>query len=729
VTGVAAALATLLLHAANVTDSSGASPSQVPTGPPVSINSIEVLPSGIVRLRIACGAANSVFVHGSSDLQRWIPLSTLSATNGLAEFIDTEANRYQSRIYRVQPNFGTVVTLATMNDLRNLVPSSSPSAALLQGYYTPSDGGGGSFYWAASATETDDGGMVITPTSTPPQGRWKRITNGQVQVKWFGVAGDGVTDDGARLLAAITAAGTGGTVLFNANSTYLSSAELRPQVGQTWTGYGATIKRAPQRYTTTATPVPTGQAAVQVVLQDPSQLKVGDWVTLVNGSVFDPDRHFVSAINGANVTLTQPFTVAFPNGGTVLTSHMTIVGNQDSLGAKILGLTIDGNQSQNQLLQRWEVNVEIALQADGGLIRDCSIHDAQSEGIVLGGVNSSVENCWIWNCQGNGIHLSGWQNASLVNNVVTNCNLAGQATGHAAGCIAFSIGAGKATITGNYLANGLAGVGEMIDPSTKGTIIQNNTIRNCPNGAINMATPDASLGQILFTDNLIYQCGLTLVENTDSQLPILIGPKSITIDGNYWEDSALFVGTSSGVSISDNQFITTANPSTSTPLMIFNSSSCTVVDNQFIGGHDGLYAFGAGVSDLTVSGNLFSNQGTAAVNLDASTTSSILEDNTISSDLAHARSDYVAVVVGGGSVLSGNTIKLAIGWAGIVCVPDPSGVGCAIVGNVIKTPISVASVRIYANSTNQTVVNNYIQRPIANSGGASNTIIPNYTIP
>jgi hypothetical protein len=76
------------------------------------------------------------------------------------------------------------------------------------GYHAPGDGGGGEFYWDASSSETDNGGTIIVPVSNPATGRWKRLVDGPLSVKWFGAKGDAV-DDTAAIRAAVGAgAGT-----------------------------------------------------------------------------------------------------------------------------------------------------------------------------------------------------------------------------------------------------------------------------------------------------------------------------------------------------------------------------------------------------------------------------------------------------------------------------------------------------------------------------------------
>jgi hypothetical protein len=77
-------------------------------------------------------------------------------------------------------------------DLRALDAGALRCLELL-GYYAPGDGGGGEFYWDASSTEPDNGGTIILPASSPATGRWKRLVEGLLSVKWFGAYGDGLS--------------------------------------------------------------------------------------------------------------------------------------------------------------------------------------------------------------------------------------------------------------------------------------------------------------------------------------------------------------------------------------------------------------------------------------------------------------------------------------------------------------------------------------------------------
>jgi hypothetical protein len=76
---------------------------------------------------------------------------------------------------------------ASMTALR--AETISASYVYLAGYYAVGDGGSGWFRWDSSdTTSTDNGGTIITPTSgLSSSGRWKRICEGEVNARWFGV--------------------------------------------------------------------------------------------------------------------------------------------------------------------------------------------------------------------------------------------------------------------------------------------------------------------------------------------------------------------------------------------------------------------------------------------------------------------------------------------------------------------------------------------------------------
>ncbi|MFZ2544907.1 MAG: hypothetical protein WAW80_02945 [Candidatus Saccharimonadales bacterium] len=80
--------------------------------------------------------------------------------------------------------------------------SSTDGHVRVLGYSTPGDGGGGMFRWdSADTISSDNGGTILAPTSAL-SGRWKRIYEGEVNAKWFGLSSSS-SDNTAALQAAV----------------------------------------------------------------------------------------------------------------------------------------------------------------------------------------------------------------------------------------------------------------------------------------------------------------------------------------------------------------------------------------------------------------------------------------------------------------------------------------------------------------------------------------------
>ena len=85
--------------------------------------------------------------------------------------------------------------MATVNSVSNIATLKTTTASAANdtievlGYYNPNDGGGGFFYWDSASTTADNGGTIIQRTGIAT-GRWMRIYDCFIDVKWFGAAGD-----------------------------------------------------------------------------------------------------------------------------------------------------------------------------------------------------------------------------------------------------------------------------------------------------------------------------------------------------------------------------------------------------------------------------------------------------------------------------------------------------------------------------------------------------------
>jgi hypothetical protein len=127
----------------------------------------------------------------------------------------------------------------TMADLKATIGSTTSPAIILAGYTSPGDGGGGIFFWDPSSSTGDDGGIIIVPTGSTT-GRWRRVFDGPISVKWFGARGDGSntpTPDHSAIQAAITAASTvenRGRAVYFPPGKYWCGATLTVQADGLW---------------------------------------------------------------------------------------------------------------------------------------------------------------------------------------------------------------------------------------------------------------------------------------------------------------------------------------------------------------------------------------------------------------------------------------------------------------------------------------------------------------
>lgn len=113
--------------------------------------------------------------------------------------------------------------------LRNIAAMKAVPVGLLDdgttikvaGYTTPGDGGGGNFTYSASSVAATNLGTVFAPNSG--SGRFIRSYTGPIYAKWFGVTGDGSTDDYASIVSALSVA-NGSEIIFGAGKFYFNTA-------------------------------------------------------------------------------------------------------------------------------------------------------------------------------------------------------------------------------------------------------------------------------------------------------------------------------------------------------------------------------------------------------------------------------------------------------------------------------------------------------------------------
>lgn len=126
-----------------------------------------------------------VVLKTSADVVRW----TVDDVAGLGA---------ESLILQTVDNIVALRALiAASSTLVEVLGYFNPPGTTVSGFTEQADAGGGLFYFDADSTVADNKGTVIIPDALPASGRWVRIFDGPVSIKWFGAIGDYILDSGA----------------------------------------------------------------------------------------------------------------------------------------------------------------------------------------------------------------------------------------------------------------------------------------------------------------------------------------------------------------------------------------------------------------------------------------------------------------------------------------------------------------------------------------------------
>jgi hypothetical protein len=567
-------------------------------------------------------------------------------------------------------------------------------------------------------------------------------------VSAYGAVGDGTTDDTLAVRAAIAAAGVNGKIVFPPNSTLLLTGSVNPLQGQTWFGYGATLKRAAEVSTTTATAITTGQASQTLTLASVAGLAVGMDVSVYSGATADTMSHRITALDGAakTITIDTAFTVAFPSGGNVIRSFAQIDTTRTSANVTdltILGLSFNGNSANNSSLRYWWLNSEILAAGDRLRIRDCYIINAQAEGILCAGTDILVESNHIQDCQGNGIHfgaLPSTNQGKFLNNFVKNTNLAGVGAlpthpGHEDGCIVLSSLCSQSLVDGNYCENGIAGVASINASDNSDITVTNNTVYNCTSYAIGGLCSSDYVQNLVISGNRCYSSGYIYLYSGGSP-GVGVGPRRFVVSNNVLVGTWIrMFGCYDGTVV--NNAIYNASDTTNNAILADSCRGIVIGQNSVTGGARNIHVIGgANSKEVLVTGNRCLNGTLGGIALyDDGMIDCSAANNTVTVDSAFAADTaYAAMRGGNGALINGNVIDIGTnvsGQSGILCPNGATGtLGALAQNNVIRTKSSVPSIKLFGSSQNNIVMNNFIVQAISQGGAGvqPNTVSGNTTI-
>lgn len=321
------------------------------------------------------------------------------------------------------------------------------------GYYTYGDGGGGLYYWNASDTTTDNGGTVIAST-TGGTGRWNRIYDTWINVRWFGAHGDSASDDTTMIVNALAALPSSGGVIYFPPGTYKTTSTITLKQNVALRGAGQLV----------STIAPTTAVTTDVFDYEPGVLQTG--AIEISSMGFSGNATTLRAIhlkNLTDVTINRIYVDGFSNASAIFVLFDNVEASQirDSvfLNAKNYAVKLTNASNANIL----EGNSFTAAAAGGGVFIDIGVTQPviignNFEGASLGNIGIAVNGTIATSITGNFFEF--WTGAAIAANSGSAMNLTIRdnhihATAGAAQMVALNSGSGtndRIIAENNYLA-------------------------------------------------------------------------------------------------------------------------------------------------------------------------------------------------------------------------------------------------------------------------------------
>jgi hypothetical protein len=334
------------------------------------------------------------------------------------------------------PDSAVTLTVDTVAELKALALPASALVYLVRGYSAIGDGGGGLFVWSAASSASDDGGTIFQ-RAAGGAGRWVRLYDAALSVKWFGATGDGVTSDAAAIQAAINVAAAftygkdvyaprgeyklGATALTCTNRFVNIIGAGKDSTKFTYTGTGVALTIG----TTAGAGADTSGSVRHLTITGSASATSGLRIIALNGYVLDNIR--IEDCTGGNGLLldgancVQGFNVDTQNnlvgvkfvtdattpGGPYAANLNTFIGGQIKNNAQHVVSTdsADGNKFYGTYLAVASVEPNVSLQKAVGWRFDSCMWEsntagANSRSVELGaaGAGTDCNGCMFVNC-------------------------------------------------------------------------------------------------------------------------------------------------------------------------------------------------------------------------------------------------------------------------------------------------------------------------------------------
>ena len=274
-----------------------------------------------------------------------------------------------------------------------------------------------------------------------------------------------------------------------------------------------------------------------------------------DGAVTDIDLSMVSTLDqltaavttGSVITLasdadiTVSETLTLPAGTTLIGNGAVIrraAGFEDILffmnaGSRIENLTIEGNRTA-MVSPTWDKTIEIATRANC-VIDGVTINNA-NEAIIVYEDDVFVRGCKLYNCGGNGIHMSGADRTRLEDCVIIGANKSASQMGNSNGCIYWCMQANDTVVTGCHCEDGLAGFGGIDGIDNCHLKIIGCTAKNCDNAFCGLFKTTGGAIDVVITGCQFINNGRAIMTDSSQNYPPAEG---LIISDNVFTETAL----------------------------------------------------------------------------------------------------------------------------------------------------------------------------------------------
>lgn len=446
-----------------------------------------------------------------------------------------------------------------------------------------------------------------------------------IKVEDYGAIGNGEQRDHSAIQAAIDAAGSNGTIVFQGGKTYLICQMLRAKQGQLWTRIGAepaTIKRCDTPVARLTQSASIGDTTVQV--DTSSGFEAGMWISPVkaSGNAFDDGEiihHPVTNVSPNTIVFYNGLGKSYSTGDKLVTSFAMVHDNENNVTFE--GLEFDGNRAGNDHFVSWARHSTLWFSNENSIVRNSSFINSQGDALTIQGSNNLVEFNSFNNLNGSALHFSSAIGATARQNTITNTNEQFERVVHAEAAVTWSLGNQNITIENNCIQNsGSAVFGKIaFHGSNKGASITGNKICNA-----------SKLLWALTTENL--EADLTFSNNTAVNAGIIdiyalsnMSLSNIRIENNTLLNSIVSLDQVNDVTVAGNHFEisaqselnSTVSESTDGMLTVIGSRNVDISNNFISGGTKGLFVRDSSTigSGIKLKGNSFTGQTHEAMTL------------------------------------------------------------------------------------------------------------------